>query len=135
MNLQDQVTSLELSKRLKELGVKQNSLFHWFSNKRDNVQCWDIMYSTYDDIPDRYSAFTSSELGEMIPAILQPDTPSKSDLKFDSCKDIDNRWMVSYFYNLNLPAAICIIADTEANARAKMIIYLIENKLMELPNE
>ncbi len=134
MNLQDQVTSLELSKRLKELGVKQDSLFHWFSSQRKNIQCWGVMYSTYDDIPDRYSAFTSSELGEMIPTILQPDTPSKSDFKFDSCKvDNENRWMVAYFYDFYRPPKMMFIENTEANARAKMIIYLLENKLMELP--
>ena len=29
MKLEDQVCSLELSKRLKELGVKQDSLWYW----------------------------------------------------------------------------------------------------------
>ena len=29
MKLEDQVVSLELAKKLKELGVKQESLFYW----------------------------------------------------------------------------------------------------------
>ena len=29
MKLEDQVCSLELAKKLKELGVKQDSLFYW----------------------------------------------------------------------------------------------------------
>ena len=32
MKLKDQVTSLELAKKLKELGVKQNSFFNWYQD-------------------------------------------------------------------------------------------------------
>ena len=46
MKLKQQVTSLKLSKKLKELGVEQNSIFYW-----NNTRC-------------------SSELGEMLPKII-----------------------------------------------------------------
>ena len=67
MKLEKQVCSLELAKKLKELGVKQESLWYWnqtFEAKRKphpylfEVQGWDKTHH-------KYSAFTVAELGEM----------------------------------------------------------------------
>ena len=66
MELSDQICSLELAKKLKELGVKQESLF-WYTIYVD--QTYDIHYqfdSKYIP-PAHYAAFTVAELGEMLP--------------------------------------------------------------------
>jgi hypothetical protein len=73
MQLSNQVVSLDLAKRLKELEVKQESLFAWFYN--DGMSEWELdQYQ--DDWPKderdhndvrQYSAFTVAELGEMLP--------------------------------------------------------------------
>lgn len=125
MNLQDQVTSLEISKRLKELGVKQESLFYW-------VKSWDVNgYFTGDepeieylDIIEQYemeksiicSAYTVAELGEMLPSMY-------TEIHINENKE--QRWDLTYKNKFWLD-------ENEANARAKMLIYLLENKLIEI---
>ena len=62
LKLEDQLTSFELSKKLKELGVKQNSLFCWTSDI-------DLEYLP-TDIRNNNSciaAFSVAEHGEMLP--------------------------------------------------------------------
>jgi hypothetical protein len=75
--LEKQVVSLELAKRLKELGVKQESLFFWMSIKDDDGKdCWAVKYGpleTFYGIPvdENISAFTVAELGEMLPYCIE----------------------------------------------------------------
>jgi hypothetical protein len=71
MKLEQQVTSLELSKQLKELGVKQESVFWWnvlFNSGETELENFQ-RYKTSDGSPcdDSISAFTVAELGEMLP--------------------------------------------------------------------
>lgn len=124
MNIEQQVCSLELAKRLKELGVKQESLFYWFRNiglrfypaQKETIKHFNLKYST--------SAYTVAELGEMLPVKI-----NEYDLfikKF--CYDNKVEWSIGY--NGNHILCSCN-TDTEANARAKMLIYLLENKLIE----
>lgn len=125
MTLEQQVCSLELAKRLKELGVKQESYFNWCTNgwMSSDPKCkWIIVQR--QEFQNGYAAFTVAELGEMLPYRVvapsgQPYFPSYT------TKNGDGKWLVSY--HQLLPS---IIADTEADARAKMLIYLIENKLV-----
>ena len=63
MKLEDQVCSFELSKRLKALGVKQESLFRWTDDI--NVKPY-VVYNRSKNFSYHYSAFTVAELGEMI---------------------------------------------------------------------
>jgi hypothetical protein len=71
MNLENQVCSLELSKKLKELGVEQKSVFYW-EYYDDN--CYMVKYFPYAVIPNNfnkcelYSAFTFDELFDLLPA-------------------------------------------------------------------
>ena len=65
MKLEEQVTSLELSKKLRELGVKQESLFHWFCPDGDAEPrvCWH--HWCEPGYIRHYSAFTVAELIEI----------------------------------------------------------------------
>jgi hypothetical protein len=127
MILEQQVPNLELCKRLKELGVKQESLFYWVKNSEEYG--FQLEYKpdyVHKDL-GRYSAFTVAELGEVLPYEI-----SGRLLKIakGSIKD----WHV--FYEDNTLGAIIdkslIIydqfEDTEADACAKMLIYLLETK-------
>jgi hypothetical protein len=141
MKLSDQVCSLELAKKLKEMGIKQESLFVW---EYYDENCYAIKYFPYSinnkmtDIKiygiELYSAFTSSELGEMLPDTIPYDKHYKLPSKLDICKSHDNRWFVSYSYSSDfyLPPVIASIDDKEADALAKVLIYLIENNLLDI---
>lgn len=138
MELSDQVCSLEFSKRLQKLGVKQESLFYWYYAMHDGINIeWKIMYGTFGLFPDRYSAFTASELLELLPKILNIDE-YYSELKLRTEHE-DDKWFVTYETNyytvfdgvdkfnekIGVDEGIC-------NALAKMLIHLIENGLIKL---
>ena len=120
MKLEDQVTNLELSKKLKELGVKQESLFFWTLNEYNH---W-VIYGWRDieNYKQTISAFTVAELGEMLPSSIK--VSDYFNWYFKSSK-MGSGWEVHYENRSGK-----FFADTEANARAKMLIYLIENKLV-----
>lgn len=148
MKLENQVTSLELSKKLKELGVKQESLFYYQGSK-DEIQKekgysldFKMPYQSQEVV--NISAFTVAELGEMLPMYIENvDVDKLLGLKSKN-KTIDaelvftkfrnNDW--TYYYMEHKTHGICInnsstnCGKTEADARAKMLIYLIENKLI-----
>lgn len=75
MNIDDQVCSLELSIRLRELNVKQNSVFYYWYKKNIDHEDIDCKISTVkgDEFDNGiwklkiYSAFTVSELLELLP--------------------------------------------------------------------
>lgn len=113
MTLESQVVSLPLAKRLKELGVKQESLFYWSKHKNDVPQV------LFDPIfPHSYvtcSAFTVAELGLLLP-VMTTSYRGTSKPSGKWCCEYDER---TKFY-----------ADTEADARTLTLIHLIEQKLI-----
>lgn len=61
MNLEQQVSSLELSKTLKNLGVRQESAFYWF--RMNEYFVWKLIQMPEQPEPgDYFSAFTVAEL-------------------------------------------------------------------------
>ena len=177
MKLEQQVVSLDLTKRMKELGAPQESLFWWIRGEMeygyegewhinetereeyflfDHVVGQSFDKDSYDlhpittDIGEDYekwekeqkagkkrmlktifSAYTVAELGEMLPA-FNPDGSAFQQLH---CRKNRNskgdEWSVVY-HNQNHGgySSFIFFADTEADARAKMWIYLKENKLI-----
>lgn len=119
MNLKTQVCSLELAKRLKELGVKQESLWYW---QRRALGTWHLGLCGYERRETDISAFTVAELGEMLPNRTCTSRCPKNNLYYCRLEIEKGRW----FGRQDV---------TEANARAKMLIYLLENKLIGLKDE
>lgn len=80
MNIKDHVTSLELSKKLFEFGIKQKSFFYW---EYYDDQCHAVRYFPHATVtsPDSglnlYSAPTASELMELLPdrIIISKESP------------------------------------------------------------
>lgn len=72
MKLEQQVCSLELSKRLKKLGVKQESIFHWVEvmnvDFMENTGSHFELRQNYGVGRDSFAAFTVAELLDKAPA-------------------------------------------------------------------
>ena len=117
MELSSQVTSLELSKKLKELGVKQKSLYKWVDCDGYGKQ---IVLSEEAINNKGVSAFTVAELLEMSPASTS--ILKRTDIKTDTIP----RYYVETFEHYRDSDW----NENPANALAKMLIYLIENKLI-----
>lgn len=130
MNLENQVTNLELSKKLKELGVKQESLFYWHETEKDedywidaDTPVYDIELKMGSSVPYYgnsvyiYSAFTVAELGEIIRVANNADVWAA--YKAVGGKEIFGLGGI-------------IKQSLNVELLAKMLIYLIENKLITL---
>lgn len=122
MKLEQQVVSLEIAKKLKDLGVEQKSLWYWVYDEKDITH--QVIRNEEPFISDyqiKYSAFTVAELGELLP----------KDSHYDHCSTVKGyQWRVCAHdraYRGELGRAF---ADTEADSRAKMLIYLKEHKLI-----
>lgn len=137
MELGKQVCSLELAKRLKELGVKQESLFIWIGEqpeKKGQKEHYDVYRKdnwNTDALYDWVAAYTVAELGEMLVQV-----------------EVEGEWYVpvSYRFTNDPPSYECellhrkmlksslhkTVSFSEADARAKMLIYLIENGLLDV---
>jgi hypothetical protein len=153
MQLEDQVCSLELAKRLKELNIKQDSLFYW--HNIDGISS--VICNNYP--PERsgdfwISAFTVAELLSSLPQrVTSPEFQEPyNSFRFRFEKGI---WSVgnscdtgspqfSEFYSANyycdttsleMDWHYCQMTKNQCdenpvNALAKMLIFLIENKLI-----
>jgi hypothetical protein len=137
LNLEQQVVSLELSKELKKLGVKQESLFYWFEYKNKELRLFYQLGPTESQIRDLpgkcigcYSAFTTSELGEMLPAYIDYKKGPEDCFQLRISK-----WKKGYSVEYERQDYRILDnnqkGETLADTLAKMLIYLIKNKLME----
>jgi hypothetical protein len=133
MNIENQVVSIELAKRLKELGIKQESYFKF--ELRDNGD-FCIYHSKPVSCAYKYfSAFTSAELGNILPSDFRrwnDEDRLYHDHFFHEIK-VNDEYIIEYLINDDPSRSQGFKDNNEANARAKMLIYLIENKLMEIP--
>ena len=114
MELEAQVCNLELAKRLNELGIKQESLFYWTCWGGVKPSDWWVGKSnneiTSGGFHEYLSAFTVAELGEMLPISVET---WRTEAGF-MCANKEGECMK------------CFHAANEADARAQMIIYLIQ---------
>lgn len=148
MQLEDQVISLEYAKRLKELGVNQDSFFYFLNiDGEGKYYIYNIEHFPEDSEHDGepISAFTGAELSEILPACIdtkknEPFNYFWIDIKKRTPKNI--QYIINYYCDtheidnsifsrrrLNIHS---IYDNNLADAMSKMLIHLIENKLMEI---
>jgi hypothetical protein len=148
MKFEDQVCSLELAKLLKRLSVPQNSLCYWnpvphpLSSRRHPLPPKSYRLKPFleqqpkdqfgDELFDAYSAFTAAELGEMLPVTIDVGKKGygiSSELLAITKGTFSGgtkMWQVMYY------DVISFNDKTEAGARAKMLIHLLQENLLVL---
>ena len=134
MKLEQQVISLELAKRLKALGVKQESYCAWNVNSPDGDTSYapTLRVRQYGNTKDEvvmkggkvtfsdlyYAAFTVAELGEMI-------GNTQNARFFRTNAGFGMEWAAMTDFHTEY-------RKTEAEARGLMLAYLIENNLLSV---
>lgn len=132
MKVQEQVCSVDLSRRLKELGVKRNSIFCWHERERvGKSKHFTIYYSGMNNPVDGSDlpAFTVAELGEIL-KVVNLVNGLKCYYTFWTGEEWA-AWESEYGIYID---GNDIVANTEADARAMMIIHLIEQKQIKVTN-
>lgn len=129
MNLEQLVCSLDLAKRLKELGVKQESLYFWV----DDLGLSPPYVWQTNNFPQKIknymcSAFNICELGDLLPDNLCIDK-AHPNLFIAKGTQKEGSWTIGYS---TMSDAITTFYTEEnlANAMARLLIHLIENKIM-----
>jgi len=142
MELKNQVCTLEQGKRLYELIEKDTeSLFvHWLTIENEDY-VWKIgTLNEAGNATESYPAYTVAELGEMLPEFC-PSYKGRNDEY--ACVIIPWEVESGVISSEDLASAVDAgmtqighyeIAPTEAQARAAMLIYLLEQKLIT-PNQ
>lgn len=148
MRIEEQVCKTELALRLEEAGIKKPSVFFWknamLTAYEWQMQDWwldDVDFDADDAASNDYSrtrkvgmqcvhAYSAAELWEMMPAYLN--------VGGYSCELTIIRSSVWRFYYgdpSKIPEAVYFTAhtdDTEADARARFVLYLIEKGIIQV---
>jgi len=145
MKIKDQVCSLEPGNVLKKLGVEQDSLYSYFQYDK-----WNILLRETREIfsPNNEcgynkenlicSAFTDAELErEIFQWIENQEVPYDFIIRFSSTGGVWGDETFSEMHEVQLidwsdvEESIMERAGTGANAKAKMLIHLLKNNLIE----
>lgn len=127
MKIENQVCSLEQAKKLKELGVFGETDRMWVV--RFDGETFLTHYDSGDVINPQYSAFTSSELGVMLPdteLIRDEDWQYRPFIQYYSHTG-KREWKYDNPFTSYKRDRKVLNVTTEAQARAAMLIYLLEN--------
>ena len=140
MKIENQVCTLKQAKKLKALGVAQESFMYWeelHPVKDCATERLQVHFNTGHPISngvvkDQYSAYTVAELGEMFPLtfIYEDDKCFASSEKF--C--LSHKWITGICTvaspNKSIEAKKYFADHFEAHARAQNIIYLLEKGIV-----
>ena len=130
LELEKQVTSLGLSKELKKLHVKQDSVFSWieYPDGTFHVELTKYAISLGEKEKGLFAAFTVAEHGEALPGEISVSFGVKYYL---DCGKIDSQSMYYVRYTKHDVHDTIHIenGNTEADVRAKMRIWLIKKKI------
>ena len=142
MEIENQLSSLELSKRLEELNVKQDSIFcyvdgilcieiegefFWVHKAHYTQDCW----KSNDEIAEKYSAFTIVEIVEIIKSYHLLDMVVKLDMVVNQRGNLYFNKESNDYINAVCKNKIPLLI-IDVNFWAEVLIYLIENNLIKV---
>jgi len=116
------VTSLELSKQLKEAGIKQESEFCWWKNEEDWILSNQRFYPRGCEI---YSAFLATELLEMLPQWIPSKNHQEYEYELVVTKENDGKvYVVGYYEPAEHDSTLEFFEDKSLpNALAEMVLW------------
>lgn len=136
MTLSQLVIRREIAEEMKALGVRQKSYFYWHDmswrdegvgafRTQKHDRGWEIFdHNSFPQSHSKFAAFSSGELGEMLPEGAY----SYFQVNGWRCSINKNVGIV----RIKLKEALFADGDTEADARAGLLIYLIKEKLVSI---
>ncbi len=69
-SLDKQVCSVKWAKRLKEIGIRQDTYFHWIYDEKNDI--WEVSWTDYFDETDIHcSAFTVQDFVDLFPRLFK----------------------------------------------------------------
>jgi len=120
--IESHVTSLELSRKLHELGVNKPSIYYWHEGNDINDEGHEVyrleLLNYQHSYLESYAAYLSSELLPILPKKIANNDCHERYLYIDTSLD----YTLYYFEDVDNQSD-----ENFANAIAKMLIYLIEN--------
>lgn len=130
-----QVTNLSLSQRLKELRVKQDSLFVWAFQTGTQDTPSLFLKDELSKIPLQFettSAFLVGELGELLIWDL---SIGNEIYTLSSGIRLSNHNVFDWYAGYRIPGTgyqiYGVNGDTEAETRAKLLIFLLEKRIIK----
>ena len=124
MKIEQQVTSLDLSKKLKKLGIEQNTLFYWLKLSPGQENSYSVKFGKEKENVG-FSAYTASELGDMLSVFLYGwDT-----VRLESKPGYS---MVELFMSLAPVVGRPFEGLTEAEIRGEMLAAIIKKRKQHL---
>lgn len=136
MKLEQQVCNLDLAKQLKELGVKQIGFFYHAYDTYTKTS--EIYYNAKNGLPCEckkdttgylyYSAFTVAELGELIGNMCNEWSQGWNDSGCFWQFQYGNKGCGNMIEGIG--DRFCAEENTEADARAKTLIYILEQGII-----
>lgn len=141
----DQVCKHELAMKLKELGVEQKSIWYWLPCPALSNRKYDEVFAIggernteieselkrHKDGHKTYvcSAFTLAELGEMLPPGVCSGKTSDLEGEGYTCKFHPHDGFGNELQKKHLEYTAGYCHENEADARAQMLIWMIENQM------
>ncbi len=139
MRLEEQVCSMEQAKKLVDLGLQLSTCYYWLEQGNVGMETQTLLSeSDITSIADAhfYPAPTVAELG-----ILLPTEITDEDEDYYLQGSIGDRrgeffyiWFQSALDNIEWELFPAIEKDTEAEARAEALIWLLENGMVKPEN-
>lgn len=147
MSLKNEVCGIRYAIQLKELGFKQESPFQWVEaaweyeidtslNKRVKSTKIELVFGAYTKIPDKINecaAYTLNHLGTWLPGLVDDRKSGRyQDLCFLMESKTNDSWLIKYETMDGNRLLACFEDEFQANARAKMLVFLKEKDLLPI---
>lgn len=140
-NILWQVSNLELSKILNNLGFKEDSVWEWVFLPK-GIPCeegcsyksgWRLSRKSSVKL-EKYNAYTVAELGKALLEKYYSRRTGRSNDESYVCESFESGGDGS-FEESEHKIYGNTYADTEANSRTKLLIYLVKNKIIKFKLE